>query len=392
MKESIEAQKDCRNAREGVEKIKRAISNEKTWKKKKLAEPINYNLFKCPAKVDIIVEVFYDALQFLNRNEVEKCQLVSRFWNRTIIVDLKILPLRKIRELLFTMQKYELQKYYVPGWNKSARPKFYISKDPEEIPIKGIDRKVLKKQQLEHGLKNCVFEKIEVTMGEKYFEKLEEIVKTTEGKILAEKACFNFLEEESSCFFVEKIQHLQRILNELITTKNIHLTIGLNCHSSFNHHNDNLTYLLTNPALLDFLTIFDSVELNSANHNLLVDSGVLISFMTNCKTTSRRKIKLILNGSNCQAINGPRIVEEFLEHKNPENMVFNVYAGSYHGLRLAQLTKETLIERKATHQNYGTIAGDQQEVYELKRKDGWVLRVYMSKYTENFVEFNIEKL
>jgi hypothetical protein len=141
----------------------------------------------------------------LNRNEVEKCQLVSRFWNRTIIVDIKILPLRKIRELSFSTQKFELP-YYFPRWNKSARPKFYISIAPEEISIKGIDRKVLTNRELKHGLKNCVFEKIEGIMGEKYFEKLEEIVKTTEGKILAEKACFNFVEEEFYCFFVVKIQ------------------------------------------------------------------------------------------------------------------------------------------------------------------------------------------
>uniref|UniRef100_A0A914EM16 F-box domain-containing protein n=1 Tax=Acrobeloides nanus TaxID=290746 RepID=A0A914EM16_9BILA len=395
MKESIEAQKECRDAEESVEKAKRAISSEKAWKRKKLAEPINYDLFKCPAKADILIEVFYDALQFLNRNEVEKCQLVSRFWNRTIIVDLKILPLRKIQELLFSKQKYELP-YYVPRWNKSSRPKFYISIAPEEIKdinrrvsIKGINRKALTNQELKHGLKNCVFEKIEGIMEKKYFEKLEEIVKTMEGKILAEKACFNFVEEEFVCFFVEKFQHLQRIFNELITTKNILLTIGLNCHNSFNHHNGNLTYLLANPGLLDFPTTFDSVELKSADYNLFIDSGVLMSFVTNCNTTSRRKIKLSLSGTNCQATNGPRIVEEFLEHENPENMVFNVYAG---GLQLTDLTKETLTERNATHQIDGTIADYKREVYELKRKDGWILRAYMPRYIGYFVEFKIEKL
>uniref|UniRef100_A0A914ELA2 F-box domain-containing protein n=1 Tax=Acrobeloides nanus TaxID=290746 RepID=A0A914ELA2_9BILA len=380
-----EAQKEFRNAEEGVEKAKRAISSEKAWKTRKLAEPINYDLFKCPAKADILVEVFYDILQFLNRNEVEKCQLVSRFWNYTIIVDIKILPLRKIRELSFSMQKYEFPHI---RWDNSVRPKFYISIAPEEIPIKDIDRKVLTNQELKHGLKNCVFEKIEGIMGEKYFKKLEEIVKTTERKILAEKACFNFVEEE---FFVEKIQHLPHIFNELITTKNIQLTIGLN-HSSFDHHNGNLTYLLANPGLLDFPTTFDSIELKSVDYNLFIDSGILMSFVTNCNTTSRRKIKLILSGTNCQATNGPRIVEEFLKHKNPENMVCNVYAEDHHGWQLTRLTKETLTERNATHQIDDTIAGYQREVYELKRKDGWILRAYTPRDKENFVEFNIEKL
>ena len=44
----------------------------------------------------IPVELFYTILQFFERGEIEKCQLVSKEWDRNIRHDRFTLPLRKI--------------------------------------------------------------------------------------------------------------------------------------------------------------------------------------------------------------------------------------------------------------------------------------------------------
>lgn len=55
------------------------------------------------------------------------------------------------------------------------------------------------------------------------------------------------------------------------------------------------------------------------------------------------------------------------------------------------MTKETFEARNAKRKIDGTISGYQREVYELTRKDGWVLRAYIPRYIGNFVDFNIVK-
>lgn len=51
---------------------------------------------------EFLPDIFLDALKFLDRNEIEKCQLVSNFWNSIIANKPLTLPLREFERIYFT--------------------------------------------------------------------------------------------------------------------------------------------------------------------------------------------------------------------------------------------------------------------------------------------------
>lgn len=83
----------------------------------------------------------------MDRNEVEKSQLVSRWWNRNVIADNSTLPLRLIAELTHNFDHFM-------QW-------FYTIEDGDSR-----EESVLTRELAIHGLKNVVFGKLRINVTE----------------------------------------------------------------------------------------------------------------------------------------------------------------------------------------------------------------------------------
>lgn len=85
-------------------------------------------------------ELLLDILPFLARNEIEKCQLISRYFYATIFYNNKILPLRKFRHLAIL----------------SSNKIFYLSRDASTMTRLKF-KSIIKKLNPEH-MKYCIVE------------------------------------------------------------------------------------------------------------------------------------------------------------------------------------------------------------------------------------------
>lgn len=131
----------------------------------------NANPHKAPC------EIFFEILKFLERSEIEKCQLVSRGWNERI-TGWNGGPMRFFFLFAYTPSPISLYlREEVFGFPMGHRKNTYISSKRDEQPARiGKDIRV-------HGLKNAVFDRIKLALDHKSLKMVKTLTDNGKSKL-----------------------------------------------------------------------------------------------------------------------------------------------------------------------------------------------------------------
>uniref|UniRef100_A0A914DQK2 F-box domain-containing protein n=1 Tax=Acrobeloides nanus TaxID=290746 RepID=A0A914DQK2_9BILA len=179
---------------------------------------------------DVVKEVF----KFLSRKEIEKSQLVSRYWKNLIALSSDELPLRSLCVWACTYDdSYYFMRDKEPGCQVVKYPQFSVED-----------------YHLEEIFQNCIVDRLPITFrtcaqAAQTVVNLVKILKQTNRLVVAITCTIDIVERITE---LEALSHLQPIL-ELIQAKEIRISINDFCyilgHTRFFNSGANISQITT---------------------------------------------------------------------------------------------------------------------------------------------------
>lgn len=282
----------------------------------------------------IPAELLYNIFLMLNREEIEKCQLVTSRWKDLIDTNSPILPLYLFHEMCITREIFMIRE-----------------RGGQAMKLSHGDRLDL---QIIRSLKNVVFERYiwsEWTRSSVAEEMTKKLAKESGGSIKTIEFYGNGLYDE-----------YQQVLENYVQASKVHLK-------------------LMRTELKQLFTKNNFAQLSTPPSRICIDcrdplnAKVLLDFMKSGNDASR--FTLILGTPRTDLVHFyGNLVQLFKESGNPEKFSRHIQlVGRDHGLFYS--TSRTIFDNGIV-----TCTRKDEEnrvVYQIDRKDGWVLIVAFQK-------------
>lgn len=131
---------------------------------------LNDCVFKKPkVPSNIICELFFEILQYLDRSEVEKCQLVSRHWN------LRILDWTRSPRRVFYALEYHAADKWLREYRMFGHPPYHV----QNFFLRSFEKETnsrIGKDIRNHGLKHAFFNQLCVGLDKESLKKFQKLV------------------------------------------------------------------------------------------------------------------------------------------------------------------------------------------------------------------------
>uniref|UniRef100_A0A914D6P0 Uncharacterized protein n=1 Tax=Acrobeloides nanus TaxID=290746 RepID=A0A914D6P0_9BILA len=340
-KKVLDARTKLTEAEKEVARLKK-MNNEA---KRKIAAPPNYEIFKGSTNPDTPVDVFYETLKFLNRNEP--------------------IILRSGGEFLYSNTKFHYQFVDCLG---------------------EVQQKILTKAIAMHGFKNAIVENFNVEVRDKVDEKFQAYFKSLEKRIDVVTAYFEFPRALPPRYTVtadirKNIRMIKTILDDILKVRNLKI--------QFYH---DFASILHDPQLIEFLKSYENVRL----YGCLTNKVCLCEQLSNFINTNVGNLTCFLDPPYCHRSICAKIVENLIENDNITSVFIKRITFNPNQNNTYEEDKTALAHlRSALTTHHATYKKDNEkepiEKYELGRSDGWKLRVSIPNcYMEELSEFTID--
>uniref|UniRef100_A0A914DPH7 F-box domain-containing protein n=1 Tax=Acrobeloides nanus TaxID=290746 RepID=A0A914DPH7_9BILA len=312
-------------------------------------------------------------MKFLDRNALEKCQLVSHHWNTIIAQNAFQLPLRLLGEL-------SILHYFE---NSDFRTYFYTQEPSEDESVK-LDEITLPL------IRTSVFYQFSININEnfnKLIEKLDEIVRSAGTRIKLKQAyCGNtdkmFMENFINSFAAIFTQYLET--NDLILSF-VLLSFRIFISNQHRWENCNMPKMIRLDAnnLTEFL---DDIYVWSIDDKKPIRAEEIIEFIEKSNQIDCYKLSM-------DEFHG-KFPEEyfqfFLKTSQPERLIKKVQG--FFSSHLAYSSRVEYVEQSKkffdhTFHFNSSSSISSNGIYEASRKDGWTIQI---EFQNHYYDLNID--
>uniref|UniRef100_A0A914CFC3 F-box domain-containing protein n=1 Tax=Acrobeloides nanus TaxID=290746 RepID=A0A914CFC3_9BILA len=318
-------------------------------------------------------EVLWDVFVQLSRDEVEKCQLVSLPWNSVINYHAKEIPLRKFYRLLFNGVNWRLDPAKLEAPTSSTREWKNFGKfaeNEEEF------------DQRAKSLKFCIFEEVNIAMNNDALNAMKGLADKSGERIKT------MLLRTKQPFYLYR-----RVFEDYVLADELAVNFELK----------EMVSLFRNPRLLEIPNPPYKIRFECHGFPGTESIDAFLRFFERGETLGANRYTWYFGKLTEKGFR--RILESFLHVPDPKRMLRNIkfdfLFSDFDKLSRIALADQArdLLSRHVT--SYTTdIEGEdlsQTTTYEVRRKDGWMLKIIFLTSWKNHLnapisaEFVVEK-
>uniref|UniRef100_A0A914DW54 F-box domain-containing protein n=1 Tax=Acrobeloides nanus TaxID=290746 RepID=A0A914DW54_9BILA len=309
-------------------------------------------------------DVIIDVLKYINRNEIEKCQLLSYNFD-SIITSSSILPVYQLQEIIMDNHR---------GWTAEVPVKTNILKKLTSLNS-SLVRLNLNDENVQASLGNCYVKRMKISIrndGENVLKKLVNIVKHSGKPILAQLCEMVFVMGE-----YKWLHQIPMIFKDLISTEKFNLVF---------YTSPPLQYIAKNPSCVELDNPKIEINIETAN-----------CYGVNWKK-SKSSLYQLIAGEGLETILNRGTIELGHINGSEEDFLASVIKILRNSTKLQYLFKrinfaiqarnrdDTIYHNIFIREGYVPYKSLQGRYQDKQRDDGWIIEVdFNHEYLMEFV-------